>query len=359
MLCKLLAQMDRERFANRVVSLTDEGELAATIERMGIPVAALRIDGMLGAVRGVVSLANEIRTYAPHVVQTWLHHADLLGLLASRLAGRKQVVWNLRCAELNAAEVPQANLRLVGLLSRLSTLPQAIVANSRAGLEAHCRAGYRPRRSIVIPNGFDLEQFRPDAQARDAVRGELGVGPGTVVIGMIGRYHPMKAQGLFLDAVAEILGKRDDVLAVMAGDGVDDRNEALLGRLGELGITGRVRLLGFCRDVPSFMAALDLLVSSSTSEGFPNVVGEAMAVGVPCVVTDVGDCREIVGEAGYPVPSGDAAAIAAACNSYLDLNDAGRIALSTRARERIAANYSIGRVTERYQDLYAGLAMQS
>ncbi len=227
---------------------------------------------------------------------TWLYHADLMGTLAGRLAGVRRIIWNLRCSDMDFAHYAPLTRRIVTVLARLSPLPYAVATNSNAGRRAHEALGYRPKRWAYLPNGFDTNVWKPVAADRAAVRRELGFQPSDFVIGMVARVDPQKDHANFLEA-ARLLAARHPHLRIL-----------LVGReTNEIAVPDALKpltvALGERRDVPRIMRALDLLVSSSAyGEGFPNVIGEAMASGVPCVATDVGDAALIIGEAGRVVP---------------------------------------------------------
>lgn len=356
LLYRLLSSMDRTRFEFTVISLTDIGEIGPQISGLGIPVHALNINGFAAGARGLHKAVALIRAGRPHVIQTWLHHADLFGTVAARLSGNPHLVWSLQCAKLLPDDVPRRNLQLVRALGWLSNLPQVVISVSEAGRLAHSEAGYHPRRWEILPNCFDTRVFSPDIRVRTSLRARLGVNDNDALIGLVGRYHPMKGHALFLQAARKLCNKRSGVVFVMAGHHVDERNQELANQINELGLGGTVRALGMWPDIPGLLNALDILTISSTSEGFPTVLGEAMACGIPCVATDVGDCRAIIGETGRVVSPGNAEALAEAWNELLILPAQERRDLGRAARERICSSYGIDGVVERYQNLYEELA---
>jgi glycosyltransferase involved in cell wall biosynthesis len=239
-------------------------------------------------------------------------------------------------------------------LALASRYPAAVIYNSQAGQRAHERLGYAPRRWAVIPNGFDTDVFRPCAPARGSLRLELGLPDEVQLVGLLARFHPMKDHATFLQAAKIVTAAKPDVHFVAAGAGVDAA-PALNNLVDALTLRGRVHLLQARRDAPRFLAALDVAVSSSYGEAFPNVVGEAMACGTPCVVTDVGDSAQIVGDAGVVVPPRDSVAVAAGILRILDADRVARDALGRAARERIISEFSLGRAAARYEKLYREL----
>jgi glycosyltransferase involved in cell wall biosynthesis len=338
----------RDGFAHHVVSLLDGGAQIEPLGALGVAVETL------GATRGemgiapVARFARVVRRVKPDIVQTWLYHADLLGLMARPLCGAR-VVWNVRSSTHNGL-----HSRLTRLCARLSSWPDAVVVNSEAGRRVHREIGYRPRQWRLIPNGFDLEAFRPDPHARDEVRREIGVPAGALLVGLIGRFDPHKDHATFFAAAAEFAGRDPSVHFLLAGEDVVPGNTLLTGAMTPL-VKERVHLLGERRDIARLTAALDLATCTSISEGFPNVVGEAMACGVPCVGTDVGDMRAIIGDPALVVPPRDARAIAAAWARLIDLGADERARMGRALRERIAAHYSREAVVHEYTNLYSSL----
>jgi glycosyltransferase involved in cell wall biosynthesis len=309
------------------------------------------------ALSAVWRLVRLIRQFRPDVLQTWLYHADLAGLVAGTLARVPNIVWNIRCAELDPRDHPRSLPALLRVLAAASHRPSAIVCNSTAGRRAHEALGYHPRLWCVIPNGFDTEAFRPSLTARVELRRELAVPDTITLVGLLARFHPMKDHATFLRCAKIVTAAKPDVHFVAAGAGVDAA-PALNNLVDALGLRGRVHLLQARRDAPRFLAALDVAVSSSYGEAFPNVVGEAMACGTPCVVTDVGDSAQIVGDAGIVVPPRDPVAIATGVLRILDMGEAARDQLGRAARERIVSEFSLGRAAARYEKLYLELAGQ-
>jgi len=352
-LLRLLSLTDRTAWSPRVVSMTPAGALGEPIRALGIPVTSL---GMRRGEPGPAGLARLRRILArerPAILQTWMYHADLLGLVAA--AGICPTVWNIRHSEL-APEATRPLTRLSAwLCARLSRFPRGIVVGSEAARRAHVALGYHPGRMVLIPNGFDTRVFRPDPAARARVRRELGIPDGRPVVGMVARLHPDKGHAVFLEAAGRVAASAPDAFFVLCGEGVTAASLPLGPGLGTGGGEGRVRLLGVRGDVPSVLAACDVAVSASLSEGFPNAVGEAMACALPCVVTDVGDSALLVGPAGMVVPPRDPPALAAAVLRLLHMPPADREAMGARGRARVSEHFSLAATAAGYARLYASI----
>ena len=357
MLCSLLTRTDRERFEPMVVSLRDDVlSLAERVEPLGIPVRAIGMRPGVPDPRGVVRLARLLHRERPQVVQTWMDHSNLIGGVAARLAARAPVIWGVHHTNHIPQLTKRTTLMTVSACARLSRwLPTRIVCCSESAREAYAQQGFAAERLTVIPNGFDTDAFRPDPAARLDVRRELGLAPDATLIGLVARYDPFKDHANFLRAAAALKGRLPDVHFLLCGDGVDPGNETLASMVAALGLQGHCHLLGLRRDVPRLQAGLDLATSSSASESFPLAVGEAMACGVPCVATDVGDSALIVGETGRVVPPHDPLALAAAWEELLALAPDARRRLGQAARLRVQERYELVGITRRYENVYETL----
>jgi glycosyltransferase involved in cell wall biosynthesis len=341
---------------HRVISLTGEGELGPEIRAAGVEVAALSLAGAAGLPRTLMHLRRMLRRDKPDVLMTWLYHADFVGTLASGLGVKTKLVWNIRCADMDLTKYGYASRALPHVLARLSRRPAVVVANSLAGRRIHERYGYGPRRWEILPNGFDTHNFRPDPMRRAQTRAALGIEQAVPVVGLFARYDPMKDHATFLSA-AEIVAKaRPQVLFLLAGRGTDGTAfNQLIGGREEL--RARLILLGERQDIPELMSATDIAVCSSLTEGFPNTIGEAMASGVPCISTDVGDAAVLIGDTGALVPKADAAALAQKLDEFLDLTPQARQALGEKARGRIEEQFSLQAIAARYAGLFRNLAL--
>ena len=359
MLLKLLQQLDRSRFTPTVISLVGLGEIGPRIQALGIPVHALGMPRGVPNPLMVLRLARLLRQLQPNVVHTWMYHADLLGGLAARLAGCRGVIWGIRQSNLSKELNKRSTLWVVKACALLSRrVPAQIISCSQRAKEVHAAVGYAADKLHVIPNGFDLDRFVPDALAHASVRAELGLAPDTPLVGLIARFDSQKNHFGFIEAAAQIHEQLPDVHFVLAGTDVDGSNAALNAAIAAQGLQARMHLLGRRDDVPRLMAALDVLASSSHGEAFPNVLGEAMACGVPCVVTDAGDSAEIVGSTGRVVAVADMAALAQQLLEVLRWPATQRAALGKQARARVQAQYEIGHVAGLYQAFYERVAAQ-
>jgi len=355
---RLACNMDASRFANAVVSMrrSYDREMVTRLNRAGVPFQCLEMRAGAPDPAAFVRLLKIVRAQRPGILQTWMYHADLLGLMAGKLARVPVIIWNIRSTLLKNHGIGKLVFRA---LVPLSGVPSAVVANSQAGVRVHCAIGYKPKRWVWIPNSLDLSRFRPDPQAREVLRRELQIGPRTLLIGLIARLDPMKDHSNFIRAAGIITAHNPNVRFVMAGMGVEWSNSSLRSDLRSAAVENSFHLLGLRNDVERLTAGLDIACSASAyGEGTSNAIAEAMACGVPCVATDVGDSALLVGDCGKVVPSGNPEAFANACRELIALSPQSRSELGRSARRRVEQHFSTQSIVSRYQDLYAELATQ-
>lgn len=343
-----------------VVSMMDAGKYGPLLEAAGVEVSCLGMaQGRLSA-SGLWQLWRLLRVWRPAVVQTWMYHADLVGGTVARLAGVPRIFWGIHNSNLEPGRSRRSTIavaRLNGCLSNL--VPTAIACCGTRAREVHGALGYAAGKLMVIPNGYDVSYFRPDAEVGAALRREWGVPAPQPLIGMVGRHDPQKDHDNLLRALAQLRASGTDFRCVLVGRGLDRDNPPLCARIDQLGLADRIVLAGQRADVPAVMNALDLhVLSSAFGEAFPNVLAEAMACGTPCLTTDVGDAAFIVGDTGWRVPPCDSAALASAIGTALALraDGTGWQARREAARARVVAQFGLDRMVEAYGALWRDAA---
>ena len=357
MLWKLLSRIDRRRFDVRVIALSERTDtILERFRAIDVPHEILGMRPRLHASWKLLRLAQAFRKHEPDIVQGWLYHANVASTLAATLARiDAPVMWNIRGTLPSPEEKNRVSSFIIRLSGLLSSTPAVIVNNSVASAIEHERAlGYPAETGLVIANGFDTDTFKPRPEARTSVRAELGLPPDAVVVGLVGRYHAMKDHATFIRAAALTIESHPSIHYLLAGAQVDRDNAQLSDLIRGLGIEKNMHLLGRRHDTERLTAAVDVACSSSAyGEGFPNVIGEAMSCGVPCVVTDVGDSARIVDDTGKVVPPRSPQAFARALIELVDSGSEARSVLGRAARKRIVQNFSLDAITQRYEELYA------
>jgi len=336
-----------------VVSLMDEGVYGADLRAAGVELFCLDMTSGIRDLPGAIfKLTGLMRRHKPDAIMSWLYHSDFIATLAATLSGRgtKRLAWNIRCAEMDLSLYGRSTRIVLSLLAKLSGRPAVIAANSHAGQRHHITCGYHPKKWAYLPNGFDTDEWRPDPGAKNRLSKELGLAPTTSLIGMVARKDPAKDHATLFKAVELARANGHDLHLVLIGQDTET-----LPVPDEL--KGHVSALGLRRDVAQLVPALDVAVlSSSFGEGFPNVIGEAMACGVPAVGNDVGDVAEILGGTGKTVPLHAPNEMATAIEALLNEDPDSKAFRKAASRKRIIDHYSLTAMNDRYLALWDGLA---
>ena len=347
-----------------VVSLTDRGAFADQIEALGIPVHALGMKRNFSALKGLVRLRSLVNDLKPTLIQSWLYAADFLSVVAAFGKGIP-VLWNIRQSEtgwIDGQKHIAALQRVNALLSRW--LPAGIVYCAEAARDCHEKIGYRSSSTQVISNGVDTEAFRPDSKHRESLRkGWLKNQNDTEsakIIGIVGRDDPLKNHDRFIRVVSALKTHLPNpLIPVMVGLGMDKNNAGLIHKLRQAGIESDCHLLGLRDDVSDLMNAMDLVLLTSSSEGWPNVVGEAMACGCICVSSDVGDVRTVTGDAGWVVSPVNDENFVAVCLQAMNMNQEETRQMGMLARRRIENHFSVQQVVNQYDALHLNHSLKA
>jgi glycosyltransferase involved in cell wall biosynthesis len=350
MLYKLLSSLHDEALDSTVISLMGRGKITERIEALGVKVETLDLgQGERPSWQTIKKLRQFMRAFNPDIVQGWMYHGNIVATVAVFLFDppmrrKVKLFWNVRQTlyDINSEKIQTRWLIVLGRW--LSFFAHSIIYNSNLSAEQHCNVGYSVKKTKIIPNGFDLQKFRPDKNRRQQLREELKVAESVLLVGHISRLHPMKDHATLLRAIDRVVDSLSNI---------DDKQEILFLLIGhgvtsELSKNPAIRFLGERSDIPKIMSALDIVVSSSAwGEGFPNVIGETMASEVPCVVTDVGDSAYIVGKYGRVCSVGDDQCIASSLLQLIE-NKQERKTAGRQARKRIEKNYSMDKIKKEY-----------
>jgi glycosyltransferase involved in cell wall biosynthesis len=356
MLYNLLAKTNRQKYEPVVISLMDQGTLGEKIIQLGVPVYTLGLDFGKPSFQAIIKLIKLVKQIQPQLIQGWMYHGNFAAQSVKFLTGIKiPIIWGIHHSINSLASEKKLTQFLIKLGVITSSKVESIIFVSSQSKLQHEKLGYSPAKSVVIPNGFDLDLFQPSQTARICLRKELNLAADTIIIGSIARYHPMKDHANFLQAAALLLAKVPNVNVhfVLVGTGIDRNNQTLNNLINNLALKNQVHLLGERRDIQNITPGFDIMTSASAyGEAFPLVIGEAMSCGVPCVVTDVGDSAWLVGEIGKIVPPKDAQALANAWQELIGLSQSERKTLGQAARVKIQQLFSLEAIVSQYENLY-------
>lgn len=351
-LCKLIEATDPKIIDHIVVSLLPPEALQHRIEAAGAKILSLNMSRSRLTLTDFCRLAKLIKKINPDLVHTWMYISDIIGGLATRLAGTVPVIFSIRHGSFKGDKTRTVILaKVAAWLSHL--IPQRIIACSTAAAELHRQTGYAVDRLQIIPNGFTIKDNSP---LRGKLHAHLGVSKSAILVGMIGRYVPVKDHNCFIKAAALVKKQFSQAEFVMCGAGVEKTNHSLLSAINAAGLANCCHLLGSQTDTDWILADLNFLVSSSSSEAFANVIGEAMASGIPCIATNVGDSAHIVGNTGIIVPPDDHQSLAQGMLQMLQKTPPELEKMGMKAQKRIEQMFSLPAVARCYEKMYFEVA---
>lgn len=358
-LIELARGLDKTEFDVCVMTFYEGGGLHSLLKAIpGLRLVNLNKQGRWDIGRFLWRCWRTATAFRPNVVVGYMKIANLVALAIGKLSGAK-VVWAIRDSNTDMARydwLSRVAFRLECLLARRADL---VIFNSQAGREHYVAHGFPLKSSVVIPNGIDVDRFKPDPEARRRVRLRWKLRDAQPIVGMVARMDPMKDHQTFLRAAERLVQQRDDVRFVCIGDGTPETRASLIEMSKNLNLSEKVIWETGNENIRDVYCALDVMsLSSAYGEGFPNVIGEAMACGVPCVVTDVGDVRQVMGSTGGVVPPGSAAEMAKKWNEMLDALPQRRAAMARACRRRIVESFSSRKLAARTESVLKTLLAQ-
>jgi glycosyltransferase involved in cell wall biosynthesis len=341
-----------------VISMIAGGSVAEVLKSAGIPVHFLSAQRNFGAMTHLATVRRMVRALEPNLIQGWMYHGNIAATAAEKFNGNRRipVIWNIR----QSVQSLRKETLLTGLAilagAPLSGTPRAIIYNSLRAAQDHERLFYARRRRVIIPNGFDTDVFRPNSDCRDRLCKQLALPNDAAIVGRVANFHSHKDFPTLIAAFAAISQGNPRAHLVLVGRGLDSTNEGLTKSIASLPCVDKVHIMGERSDVANIMPGFDVLLSSSSAEAFPNVIGEAMACGVPTVTTDVGDCAVIIGDQNRVVPPSNPRILAEKALQVLALDPAERANMGRLDRARVIALYSIDAVASTYVTLWRQIA---
>jgi glycosyltransferase involved in cell wall biosynthesis len=325
------------------------GALLAELEHAGIPVIDVAKKGRWDLVGFLIRLRKLVREIRPEMIYSFLGGANIVAAAVRPLVPGLKLAWSVRASDMDLSRYDWTHRMAYRVERLMSRIPDVIIANSKAGRDFAVRNGFPPGRIRIVPNGIDVDRFKPDAALRRRQRETWKLSNGQIAIGVLARLDPMKDHPNFLRAAAILAELRPDLRFICVGDGPE--RKSLEDLSVKLGIGDRVLFPGSA-DPVSALNGFDLACSSSITESFPNAVAEAMACGLPCVVTDAGDSAIIVGDTATIIATRQPPALADAVLRELEALTASRKAA---ARERIVQTFSVDAMVEQTLMLLAAL----
>lgn len=343
MLYKLLLKSNTSTFEQYVICLQGKGYYGDLLQNQGITVHALDIKGPFSLLRGVFRYFKSVRAIQPTLIHCWMYHALWWSVLLRKITPNARLVFNIRTS-LDGLKYESFFLRqMIYWAKFLTKYAQKIIYNSTHAAQQHKNKGWHGL-SLIIPNGFDTDKFKPSKDIYAQIRTYYHLSPDTKIVGMVGRNHPIKNQKGFLEIAKDILNKtKEDVCFMLVGEGCMQYAQPPY-------------IFGINKSpAETIIPAFDVLVLPSWGESFPNVVGEAMSCGVPCVTTQVGDCKKIVNTFGYVHPAGDYTKMAKSVMKLLQESQKQLDKNKKASRAYVKKNYDLSIINKQYETLYKSL----
>ncbi len=324
------------------------GNLQSELAEAKVPIGLLKKRGRWDVVPFLWRLIQLTRREQPVILHSYLTVANLVATLIKPLFRSVRLVWGVRATNVDLHQYDWLARLAFRAECWFSCFADLIIVNSHAGRDYHVEHGFPDKKMVVVPNGIDTDRFKPDEKARTRVRKEWGIADNENLIGLVGRIDPMKDHRTFLQAASRLAGQAEDVRFVCVGGGQEPYKSQVYDFSRSLGLGDRLIWAGARNDMPAVYNAMDLVTSSSVfGEGMPNAIGEAMACGVPGVVTDVGDSARMVGDTGVVVPPGSPAEIVRGWQTMLEILKEHGGAVGEKARARIVAEFGLDLLVER------------
>jgi glycosyltransferase involved in cell wall biosynthesis len=353
MLQKLIAESIHKQETHVVISMMDEGTHGDFIKQHA-KLYCLGLKPGKITINAIWNLFKLVKIESPDIIQSWMYHANIVAFFVNVFT-RKKLFWNIRCSLEQIKKEKTITRLLIKLSAFISPLIKKIIFNSHSSITQHKAIGFSNKNNRFIGNGFDLTKFEYiDRERSETLKVSLGLPEKSVVIGHVARYHPVKNHIGFIQAISSLFNQKENLYCVMVGTNVDAENVELVSAINQTGNPDRFFLMGEQLDLPSLYGAFDFMVSSSLSEAFPNTIGEAMACGTPCIVTDVGDSKKIVDNYGLSYSPGCSEELLGCFDIAFAYSEDQYAVLSKNCRDYIDEFYSIENIYLQYIKLYRG-----
>lgn len=350
MLFKLIEGLNKVKYEIEVISLLDKGIMGEKLEKLGIKVYELKINKflffLLSLKKGIKICKNK------DIIQSWMYHADLYALIISFFTHPKKLIWGIRRSDIEISKIKVKTFIIMKINSYFSKYVNIIISCSVRAKETHIKYGYKKDKIKIIPNGFPIDKYYFIKSAREKIEKELKIDSSKKIVSLVGRWNILKDYKNCLKAIKNVEKEIEDIVLILCGTGINYKNKELVNLIEEINLGGKVFLLDRREDIPEIMSATDVYISSSKGEGFPNVIGEAMACESICVVTDVGDSAYIVGEAGIVVRKENSDELGEAIKKVLNFSKAKKEYMKKSSRERIINNFEISKIINEYEKNY-------
>ena len=347
MMLEKLIMNSSENIEHHVISLTSIGVIGKRLENNNISVYEVNINKFFGFIFFPFFIIYLLKRIKPSVVQTWMYHSDFIGGILAKICGIPMILWGIRNTQVETrGGLSKKIIRLI--CSKLSyTIPDKIICVANSARDSHRMIGYCDKKMVVIENGFDTKKFNTNKSRRKEIRDSLSIPSNAIVIGSVGRFMPAKDHN-FLLAVMNNFNK-DNIYTVVIGR---DTSNIFLENHPKINKNNLI-ILNQRDDLHELYCIFDIFFLHSRTEGFPNVLGEAMSCGITCITTDVGDAKKIVADENLVVDESIRLNSAIQKMSRLiSMSNDERAIIGQRLRKRVEDHYSIEAAVKNFERFY-------
>lgn len=333
-----------------VISLRGNGKYGKLLLKKGIKIYTLNMQPGKFSISSFFKLIKILKKEQPNIVQTWLYHSDFFGGVATRVAGIKNLIWNIRHSDFDKKHTKKKLLILIKILAKISSfLPKRIIFCSKKSIKLHKKIGYQANKIEYVPNGYDTKKFKPYTKK------DINDVDHKTLLGCVARLHPQKDHKTLLHAL-NIVKKKYVVnfKCILVGLGMEKKNLKITNLIKKYNLEKEILLIGSRKNINTIMRKIDIhILASSYGEAFPNVIAEAMASGTPCVATNVGDTSLIVGNTGWITKPNNPKLLAKKIVQAIKKSRSKEWKNQCKiARDRIVKNFSIKRMTDNYNKIW-------
>ncbi len=334
-----------------IISLRSIGKIGLILKQNGIQVKALNINSIFSLASGIIRLRTEIKNFSPSIVQTWLYHADLIGGLTAYSLGIKKIFWGIRSTDISFSSGLTTIFiqRICVVLSYF--IPYKIIVAAEESKKFHINIGYCKKKMIVINNGFEVPSTRIKSRGFNSLNKILGINKNDFILGSVGRYTPVKDHATLISAVSSLFMDYKNLKILLIGHGLDYKNKELIELIKKTGFLERFILLGK-RESRFYYSLMNIFCLHSRSEGFPNVLCEALLYNLPCIATNVGDAKKILNQYGFIIQPNNIIELREHIKKIINMDKKEINRLTHGSDRSIIKRFSISSIEKKYKSVY-------
>jgi glycosyltransferase involved in cell wall biosynthesis len=356
-LCKIQKKKYKNKIDIIIITLIDNGYYEYELKKKGIKIISLRINEknkIFDFIKKITKLRKYIKKINPDIIQSWMYHSNFLTMFIPKKYHNK-IFWNIRHSELNLKISKKMTILLsiiCGLFSRF--VPKKIIYCSEKSIKFHeNNQFYSKKKTRLIDNGYSDKIYYPSNNLRSNFRKKNKIKKTDIILGYAGRYAKQKNIESLLNAFSKIVKNYSNVHLYMVGKEINLQNKELINIMSGLNIKDKIVLLNEQKNLVEFYNGIDLLVLTSHSESFPNVIAEAMLCSTPVLASNAGCSKKIIDKYGFVLNKNDYLSITKGLKRSINIleNKKGNWkSLKKNVRSQIKNKFSIEKMAHNYSE---------